>query len=53
MATGWAAHAAHHVGNQLVKTGMVSAAYLGTYVVLFGVKFAAYEWVIFVPPREA
>jgi putative flippase GtrA len=49
--TAWAGHAAHHVTHDhAVKTILVSGAYLGTYVVLFGLKFLAYEFVIFVDP---
>jgi len=51
VATAWTAHAAHHVSDHLVKTGLVSAAYLGTYAVLFLAKFAAYELVIFADKR--
>jgi hypothetical protein len=51
LATGWAGHAARHVTtDHLVKTLLVSAAYLGTYGALFVVKFAAYELVIFADP---
>jgi len=51
--TGWAAHASrHYTSDHLVKTMLVSAAYLATYVILFGAKFAAYELVIFADPTR-
>ncbi|HEY2427648.1 MAG TPA: GtrA family protein [Acidimicrobiales bacterium] len=51
LATGWAGHAARHLtSDHLVKTGLVSAAYLGTYAVLLVAKFLAYELVIFADP---
>ena len=52
-ATAWAAHASrHYTSDHLVKTLLVSAAYLGTYAALFGAKFAAYELVIFADPTR-
>jgi putative flippase GtrA len=51
--TAWAGHASEHVtSDHLVKTGLVSAAYLGTYALLFIGKFLAYELVIFADPAE-
>jgi putative flippase GtrA len=54
VATAWAGHAADHVtSDHLVKTALVSAAYLATYAVLFVAKFLAYELVIFADPAAA
>jgi putative flippase GtrA len=54
LATGWAGHAARHVtDDHLVKTLLVSGAYLGTFALLFVAKFAAYEFVIFVDPDRS
>ena len=51
--TAWAAHASrHYTSDHLIKTLLVSAAYLATYAVLFGAKFAAYELVIFADPTR-
>lgn len=51
VATGAMNHKAHRItSDHLLKVALVSGAYLMTYVVLFGVKFALYEWVIFVDP---
>jgi putative flippase GtrA len=53
LVTAWAAHASrHYTTDHLVKTLLVSAAYLATYAVLFGAKFAAYELVIFADPSR-
>jgi putative flippase GtrA len=46
-ATGWTAHLVRDLTPHVLKTALVSGAYLGTYAVLFLAKFAAYEWVIF------
>jgi len=53
LVTAWAAHASrHYTSDHLTKTLLVSAAYLATYTVLFGAKFAAYELVIFADPTR-
>jgi len=53
VATGLTAHAARHMTPHALKVATVSAAYLATYAVLFGAKFAAYEFVIFGAPDDA
>jgi putative flippase GtrA len=48
-ATSWAAHIAPQ--NADARTMFVAAAYLLTYGVLFLLKFAAYETIVFVAPK--
>ncbi len=49
--TGWAGRAAPHVaGAHWQRTALVAAAYLATFGVLFLLKFAVYQLVVFAAP---
>jgi hypothetical protein len=50
-ATGWAEHAGD--GNKAMVTAAVAAAYLVTYGVLFVMKFAIFETIVFVDRADA